>query len=76
MEQLTELKEFNIEKALERLRKYRKIFHCEADFQFALARVIDTMYKDLNIRLEYFYVYTNNSNVVRPVVTLKKSALE
>ena len=28
------------------------------------------------IRLEYYYVYTNNSNVVRPVVTLKKSALE
>ena len=62
MEQLTELKEFNIEKALERLRKYRKIFHCEADFQFALARGIDTMYKDLNIRLEYFYKEDEDKN--------------
>ena len=55
-------KDFDINKVLECLSKKRKLFHCEADFKFALARVIDTIYKNLNIRLEYFYKEDENEN--------------
>lgn len=43
----------NIEKCLTELSKKRKFFHCEADFQFALAWEIQILYPTANIRIEY-----------------------
>ena len=43
---------FDIDQVLERLAKNRPIFHSEADFQFALARQIETLMPDCGLRLE------------------------
>jgi hypothetical protein len=51
--------EFDIEKVINNLRKKRKIFHSEADFQFALAWEIQHLYSDVNVRLEYAYKIEN-----------------
>lgn len=45
--------EINIEFCLKELAKKRKVFHSEADFQFALAWEIQSQYNDAGIRLEY-----------------------
>ncbi len=45
---------FDISYVLEELKKRRKVFNSEADFQFALAWTIKEIYKDLvDVRLEY-----------------------
>ncbi len=46
-------KVFDIEKCISQLKERRKIFHSEADFQFALAWEIQNLYQYANIRLEY-----------------------
>lgn len=43
---------FDIDHVLKRLAENRPIFHSEADFQFALARQIETLMPDCGIRLE------------------------
>ena len=44
---------FDLEKVVDDLRKKRKVFHSEADFQFALAWEIKTTYQESKIRMEY-----------------------
>lgn len=51
----------DITKPMQQLMDKRKIFHSEADFQFALAWEIQTIYPDANIRLEYCPVNINSS---------------
>lgn len=43
---------FDIDQVLKLLAEQRPIFHSEADFQFALARQIETLMPDCGIRLE------------------------
>ena len=50
---MEELKNFNINTVLNRLKKRRVLFHCEVDFQFELALVIKELY-NVDIRLEYY----------------------
>ncbi len=49
------LHDFNIMQVIEGLSKRRKVFHSEADFQFALAWEINQLYPDIDVRLEYAY---------------------
>ena len=44
---------FDLGLCMSSLKQKRKIFHSEADFQFALAWEIQLIYPDANIRLEY-----------------------
>ena len=44
---------FSIHEIMRNLRKHRRIFHSEADFQHALAWQIHTDFPDCQIRLEY-----------------------
>lgn len=55
-------KDFDINKVLESLSKKRELFHCEADFQFALAEEIKNFYENIDIRLEYFYKEDKKDN--------------
>ena len=51
---MTELPaEFDLLMVMDNLRFKRKRFHSEADFQFALAWEIQTLYPDAEVRLEY-----------------------
>lgn len=45
--------EFDLLAVMDHLRLKRKLFHSEADFQFALAWEIQTLYPDAEVRLEY-----------------------
>jgi hypothetical protein len=46
---------FDIRYILNVLKNKRKIFHSEADFQFAFAWEIKSIYPDVDVRLEYAY---------------------
>ena len=48
-----EVEQLDLTTCMEELRKKRRIFHSEADFQFALAWEIQKEYPKANIRLEY-----------------------
>ena len=47
------MSEFDIDLVLKELSGERKLFHSEADFQFALAWKIQQKYTDAKVRLEY-----------------------
>lgn len=49
--------EFNIEKVLDELKKKRKYFSSEADFQLALAMQIERLYGDSSVICEYVPEY-------------------
>lgn len=50
-----EINDFNIIKAIDSIKEKRKVFHSEADFQFALAWEIKRLYLEVDVRLEYAY---------------------
>jgi len=54
---------FNVNHCMQNLSKKRPIFHSEADFQFALAREIQTCYPDADIRLEYCPIAIPNTHI-------------
>jgi hypothetical protein len=49
------LSEFNINGIMSQLSQRRPIFHNERDFQFELAKEIESIYEVSNVRLEYFF---------------------
>lgn len=50
-----EIRDFNIMRAIDSIKEKRKVFHSEADFQFALAWEIKRLYPEVDVRLEYAY---------------------
>ncbi|WP_034601044.1 hypothetical protein [Clostridiisalibacter paucivorans] len=50
-----EIQDFNIIRAIDSIKEKRKVFHSEADFQFALAWEIKKLYTEVDVRLEYAY---------------------
>lgn len=60
---------FDILNALKKLSIKRKLFHCEADFQFELAWTIKEMY-DVNIRMEYPYTKEENNSLKRNYIDI------
>lgn len=48
---------------LEKLRNKRKLFHSEADFQFALAWEIQLIYPNASVRLEYCPAAASNMHI-------------
>ena len=55
--------EVDLSVAMDVLRLKRKLFHSEADFQFALAWEIQTRYPDADVRLEYCPVTVPNMHI-------------
>ena len=47
------VKNFEIERVIEKLKEKRKIFYSEDDFKFALAWIIQEEYSEAKVRLEY-----------------------
>lgn len=49
------IEDFDIIKAIDSMKEKRKVFHSEADFQFALSWEIKEIYPEIDVRLEYAY---------------------
>jgi hypothetical protein len=65
---------FDLYKPLNQIKEKRKLFHSEADFQFALAWEIQLCYPDIDVRMEYrpkeapnmhidIFIHTENGSI-------------